>query len=186
MLATSQASADIHAPIGVDFDAVLSQSISFDSDAVTPKLPAEPSHAGLLAGQELVAELGAESLPPSVPILSGLDTAVIQLPPAPSSVALFFSAMLSLSAWQVFRHPPHFHMAPMPEWYHSGGPAQIGHTTIFDFEYSAVALCVFDEPTPAPVFSQWMAREPRPRVLDQHILSKADPRGPPLLASSPV
>jgi hypothetical protein len=187
--ASSQALADIRAPVDVDFDAALSHSISSDSVAVSPTSLFETTPTGLLSGQEWVAELAAERLAPSEPVSplsSGFDTAVIQLPPAPSSTALFFSAMLSLGAWQLARSSRDLHLGPMPEWYHSGGPAQIGHTTIFDFEYSAVALCVFDEPIPAPVLSQWLARESRPRVLDQHILSKADPRGPPLLVPSPV
>lgn len=182
VLASSQASADIRAPVGVDFDAALAQSTAPDSVAVSPISLPEASQTGLLSGQGLVAELAAERLAPSAPVSppsSGLDTAVIQLPPAPSSMALFFSAMLSLGAWQLARSSRDLHLGPMPEWYHSGAPAQIGHTTVFNFEYSAVALCVFDEPAPAPVLSQRIARESRPRVLDQHILSKADPRGPP-------
>jgi len=182
-LASSQASADLRAPANVDRSVVVTDSASLDSVDLSRETLFHQRRTGLLAGPDLVAEMALEPPVSSAPVSVDYHPAVIELPPAPGSAALFLSAMVSLGAWQLVRSSRDLHLGAMPEWYHPGGPAQIGHTTVFDLEFSAVALCVFDAPTPAPVFSNRLARESRPRCFDQHVLSQADPRGPPAQAS---
>lgn len=178
-LASSRASADLRASTTVvSGDAIV--AVDSGRHAGAP----QTSSASFVAAPSLVAELQA------VGSLSAVDgpqwvtppELVLELPPAPGSAALFLSAMVSLGAWQLVRSGRDMHLGSMPEWYHTGAPAQVGHTTVFDLDYSGVVLCVFDAPTPAPVDSSWRARESRPQWLDEHILSQADPRGPPLFA----
>jgi len=175
--ASSRASADLRVPttVGVG-DAVLAVELEHQAPVL-----AERS----VAGSSLVAELPVAGASPDAhgPIWVAPPEAVLELPPAPGSAALFLSAMVSLGAWQLVRSSRDLHLGTMPEWYHTGAPAQVGHTTVFDLEFSVVALCVFDAPTPVPAAFDWLSRESRPRCLDQHILSQADPRGPPLLDS---
>jgi hypothetical protein len=96
---------------------------------------------------------------------------------------LFLSALVSLGAWQLVRSSRDLHLGAMPEWYHTGAPVQIGHTTVFDLEYSSVVLCLFDAPVPAPTFSHRAARESRLRLSDQPCLCLTDPRGPPAVTN---
>ena len=72
------------------------------------------------------------------------DTMVIGAPP--SSLSLFLSGLLSIGAWHACRSMGQWHPQGgwMPEWYHSGGPAQVGHAVPFDFHASMAVVCDFD------------------------------------------
>ena len=128
-----------------------------------------------LAEQTLSTEaLGFHSL--------AVEYNVIQLPPAPSSTALFFSAMASIGAWQLVRSGRNLHLGAMPEWYHSGGPVQVGHITAFDLDFMNLPLCLFEEPVGERPFCYSAGRDIGLRLESQHFLTIADPRGPPSLA----
>lgn len=135
----------------------------------------ESMQIGELAGQTVSTEaLGLNSL--------AVEYDVIQLPPAPSSTALFFSAMASIGAWQLVRSSKNLHFGAMPEWYHSGGPVQVGHITAFDLDFTSLPLCLFEEPVGERPFFYSTGRDIGLRRESQHFLSIADPRGPPTLA----
>lgn len=71
----------------------------------------------------------------------------------------------SMGAWQFGRSARKVHFGAAPDWYHTGGPHQIGHTTPFDLDCGAVALCRFDEPTDGRPVSR-PDRDEGPRGLD--------------------
>ena len=104
------------------------------------------------------------------------------LPPLPGSAALFLSAVFSMGGWHLVRSARHAHWSNLPEWYHTGGPIQIGHVVPFDLDFSEQPLCIF-QPVDAEVgerhFFRRPARETRPRGDRQCFLIITAPRGPP-------
>ena len=104
------------------------------------------------------------------------------LPPSPGSASLFLSAALSIGAWQLVRSARQIHVGPLPEWYHPGGPAQVGHAFPIDLQFAPVAVCCFEQPIsdPRPIIYR-PQRELRARPDSQSFLIIADPRGPPCL-----
>jgi hypothetical protein len=115
------------------------------------------------------------------------DSATQPLPSAPSSATLCLSAFAGFGVWQLTRSARKMHLGSLPEWYHDGGPAQIGHVTPLDlsFDLSALPICHFEAPDPSgdqgPLPSWWLSRTPRHPFSSQFTLLTADPRGPPTL-----
>ncbi len=100
----------------------------------------------------------------------------------PSSGALFLSAMLSLGLWQVVRSSRDIHMAAMPDWYHTGGPVQIGHSTPCDLNYDNLVLCPFEEVDDGrltPCVTSWVHFNTNLVAQCLHA-SVAGPRAPPI------
>lgn len=108
--------------------------------------------------------------------------AVVELPPAPSSLSLFLSAMISAGAWHLSRSARHMHFGAVPEWYHTGCPDKIGHAVPFDFGFSAPPLCCFEQPAGELTCLYRVRREQAPVRDAQCILTLAAPRGPPTLS----
>ncbi|MBN2561997.1 MAG: hypothetical protein JXQ75_13815 [Phycisphaerae bacterium] len=106
---------------------------------------------------------------------------VREVPPLPSSAVLFLSAVLSAGAWHLGRSAMHLHLGALPEWYHAGGPDQIGHAVPFDFDFSASPPCRFEQPVGERPFRYRVRREETPRCDEQANLTIAAPRGPPAL-----
>lgn len=111
---------------------------------------------------------------------------VLTLPPGPDSATLLLWAFGGFGVWHLGRSARKLHLGMLPEWYHTGGPAQVGHATPLDLEFSRLALpaCRFELPSgqaderPAP---EWRLRLERIRQRDlKHFFPSADPRGPPL------
>lgn len=75
--------------------------------------------------------------------LRALDNVVFvhEIGGPPSSSVLFLSAFLSLGLWQVARSSRDLQFAHLPNWYHAGGPVQVGHATPLDLSFSPLALC---------------------------------------------
>ena len=124
---------------------------------------------------------------PGAGSVTGFDTGydgenaakVRDLPAVPGSAQLFLSAMLSVGAWHMVRSAKHFHLADIPEWYHPGGPAQVGHAVPFDLDFSALLVCRFDEPTDVRLLSYSVAPDESVRGASQCTLLTSAPRGPP-------
>jgi hypothetical protein len=57
---------------------------------------------------------------------------VENLPASPSSLAVALSSLLTLGGWRLVRQARHVQLVCVPEWYHAGGPGQIGHATPLD------------------------------------------------------
>ena len=101
-------------------------------------------------------------------------------PSAPSSLTLVLSGVLSLGAFQGVRSIKKLHLAALPEWYHTGGPAQVGHATPFDLQFDALPECAFQQPVEAPAPAWHILRERRTPLRCQTFVPLAAPRGPPL------
>jgi hypothetical protein len=62
---------------------------------------------------------------------------VQQLPAPPDSASVVLSGLLALAGVGVVRSSArHFHLIAFPDWYHPSAPAQIGHTTLFDWGFA--------------------------------------------------
>jgi len=108
------------------------------------------------------------------------DASLRELPPAPSSMALVLSALATLGAYQGVRSVKRLHLNFTPDWYHTGGPTQIGHATPFDLEFGgALPVCEFDEPVAMPAFTYRIPRELGSRLRSQCFLLTNSPRAPP-------
>ena len=104
------------------------------------------------------------------------------MPPVPSSVSLFLTAVGSLGAWHLARSARKLHLGHVPEWFHTGCPSQIGHASVIDLS-GTVPVCRYEKPpgeTPAFHFIRRVLRL-CPRVEAQHFLTAMDTRAPPLL-----
>ena len=105
-----------------------------------------------------------------------------EVQPLPSSTSLFFSALLSVGAWQVVRSTRYLALPALPDWYHTGGPIQVSDATPFEFDYYSTALCLFDDygkRLAERIIRRVPWRDARLRLTAQHLLVLADPRGPP-------
>ena len=105
-----------------------------------------------------------------------------EIPALPGSASLFLSAMLSLGAWQLVRSARQFDFGVFPEWYHSGGPFQVGHAVAFDLDFHALPLCFIAsnaEQSGTPILRYRVGREERaPRERRSYLRASA-PRAPP-------
>lgn len=107
------------------------------------------------------------------------DTAELHVPPLPGSARLFLGAMLSVGAWQVVRSARDARLGMLPEWYHSGAPAQIGYTVLCELHVNALPVCRFDGPAGTlAILDHWWP-ETRLRFKAQRFSISGDPRGPP-------
>jgi hypothetical protein len=106
--------------------------------------------------------------------------AVRELPPAPGSLSLVFSALASLGAYQGVRSLRKLHFGAAPDWYHTGGPRQIGHVVVWDLEFPLLACdpfdCVID--VRPRVRARAVFAEPTPLRSDV-LLVVESPRAPP-------
>jgi hypothetical protein len=108
------------------------------------------------------------------------------LPPGPSSISLFFAAFGSLGAWQVVRLAGNakLHLGPLPQWYHTGGPSQVGHASALDLLNQMLVFCRFDRTDGNdPPLACLLRRDTSMRRMPQFTLAPAVPRGPPMRCS---
>ncbi|MBU0716880.1 MAG: hypothetical protein KJ749_01420 [Planctomycetes bacterium] len=164
------------------------------SDFAFPKAIGENIAEGDFASKEAIAELVQRDYAVDETLAyAAVNGAPLDLPypdewvlrevqPLPSSTSLFFSALLSVGAWQVVRSTRYLALPALPDWYHSGGPMQVSDATPFEFEYYSTVLCLFDDPGKR-LAERLIRRVPwhdaRLRLTAQHLLVLADPRGPP-------
>jgi len=169
----SQARGDLHVACDVP-QSTPGQSVAVAALARVATSPS-PDVLGGWSGRSL-----SPALPPAA-----LDaaTTVRELPGLAGSASLFVSAMLSLGTWQVVRSAKRLHLLDtFPDWYHTGGPFQIGHAVAFDFEFHAPPPCLFDVPDDdvgfAPSPERWRYDD-RPAGHPQQVVAPAAPRAPP-------
>ncbi len=143
---------------------------------------------GLDEGETVWPEV-ADFVPTSggLPAERGADASgeLSELPPAPSSLALGLTALAGLSLYQVRQALRRGQLAAPAEWYHTGGPQQIGHTTPFDPDRNdtqQLPACLFDEVVATVGVVPSYSRGPD-RVLAGVLLALASaPRGPPVFS----
>lgn len=127
-----------------------------------------------------VLPVGAWSTTLSECPFAGPPSAVLDLPPLPSSTSLFLSAALTLGAFQLARSARQVHLGALPHWYHEHCPARIGHAVAFDMQFGPLAVCPFSGlDGELPAFTRRVLREHRSRFNSQSILLIESPRGPP-------
>lgn len=122
------------------------------------------------------------SLSPGLPEhMFGDEPLMIDGPP--SSFKLVISGLLAIGAWHGVRSGREIATdgLPLPEWYHDGGPIQIGHATPFDFDFGSMPACCFEQPVEeSPRFHRNQRRSLQ-RPSAQCTLTISAPRGPPTL-----
>ncbi len=104
------------------------------------------------------------------------------LPDSPGSASLALSGLLTLGAYGVLRSARHMHLAAPPQWYHDGGPLQIGHAVAYEFGPQVLPVCWYQLTASAID----LARTPhRPsgdgvrRPRSQQAVQPQAPRAPP-------
>ena len=98
---------------------------------------------------QLDSSLTSSSVAPTNPFLPPQDSSLSrdgsatmhQLPPAPGGVAAVLSGLLTLGGIGAVRSARNIHLVALPDWYHAGAPAQIGHTVVFDLTCDLLPLC---------------------------------------------
>lgn len=107
--------------------------------------------------------------------------AVRSLPPAPGSLTLFLSALGGMGAWQLGRSARRFHLGFIPDWYHTGGPVQVGHVSAINPDLTAPAVInLFHEPAGEQPLRLLLRRALPLRFRTQCTPALATPRAPPL------
>jgi hypothetical protein len=107
------------------------------------------------------------------------DTQVNLLPAGPSSVSLFLAAFGSLGVWRLGRSVRKFQFGCAPDWYHTGGPIQVGHAKAMEFDFTQSVISSLDEPTDEHHLSFRMRRRNTLRCRKHPYLRILRPRGPP-------
>lgn len=133
-----------------------------------------------LSNEALIAK-GAHFLAVMEAQASAESPAVHAMPAGPGSAHLVMLALSGIGAWRLTRGGFRGSFGAVPEWYHEGGPRQIGHARALDpsFSQAAMAVCPYPSPlvqpqlTPGRIGSRVMAPRAPTRVAPQ------SPRAPP-------
>ena len=122
---------------------------------------------------------GAGLIPPQLTAGEPAD----QLPAEPASLSLVLAGLGSLGTWQLGRAARHAHFGDVPDWFHAGGPVQIGYAFIANPDCTpALDFSAFDQPIANRPVLHRMRCEPPLILQPQCILVTESPRGPPLLS----
>ena len=108
---------------------------------------------------------------------------VHQLPAGPGGATLFLMGVGCIGAVKLGKSARGLHLQSLPDWYHTGGPLQVGHAAAFDFDYYTLVFCTLDEPAGVRQFGHHPRRDLPARREDQFLLTVEAPRGPPRLHS---
>jgi len=107
---------------------------------------------------------------------------VHQLPAGPGGATLFLLGVGCIGAVKLGRSARSLHLQSLPDWYHTGGPIQVGHAAAFDFHYTPPALCTLVEPAGEQQLRHHPRRDLPLRCEDQFLLTVEAPRGPPFVS----
>ena len=102
-----------------------------------------------------------------------------EMPHVPGSAQLFLSALLSMGAWQVVRSVKNVRLGQVPEWFHPGGPDQIGHAVAYDFDLHTLPLCCYERQVTEPPIPYHICGASRMPIAPGAIPLDVAPRGPP-------
>lgn len=106
------------------------------------------------------------------------------LPASPSSLAVALSSLLTLGSWRLIRQARQVHLVCLPEWYHEGGPGQVGYATPLELGKSLnlLPICWYQpagmgvSPRPTAYYS----RPERCSAWDSlYFIPTSAPRSPP-------
>ena len=107
---------------------------------------------------------------------------VRQLPGSPGGATLFLMGVGCLGAVKLGRSARGLHLQSLPDWYHTGGPLQVGGAAAFDFDYDTPVFCTLDEPVGVQQLRYHPRRNLPSRPDRQFFLAVEAPRGPPQLS----
>jgi hypothetical protein len=136
----------------------------------------QPASSGL-AVPVVSREGDAPALPPGEQVRT--------LPPDPGGawwIMVSFGCLGAAKAGQYARSPHHLHI---PDWYHTGAPARIGHRTLFDFEFSSPTVCTRDTLPGEQALRLSFLPESPSIPAPQFLLCFEGPRAPPALPPCP-
>jgi len=108
---------------------------------------------------------------------------VRKLPAGPGGATLFLMGVGCIGAVKLGKSARGLRLQSLPEWYHTGGPIQVGHAAAFDFDYSAPVFSTLDETAGEQQLRHHPRRDLPLRCDDQFLLTVEAPRGPPRLCS---
>ena len=108
---------------------------------------------------------------------------VHELPAGPGGATLFLMGAGCLGAVKLGRSARGQHLQSLPDWYHTGGPTQIGGAATFDFDYDTPVFCTLDEPAGVQQLRHYPRGDIPSRPDRQFFLAVEAPRGPPRLHS---
>lgn len=106
---------------------------------------------------------------------------VHQLPAGPGGATLFLMGVGCLGAVKLGKSARGLHLQSLPDWYHTGGPLQIGGAAAFD--YHTPVFCTLSKPASVQKFNHHPRRDIPSRRENQFFLAVEAPRGPPLFHS---
>jgi len=106
---------------------------------------------------------------------------VRELPAGPDGVALLLCGLGTLGGWQLTRSARKIQVGPVPAWFHTGAPDQVGHAVLLDPAFGTLPLCWLDRPAGERPRSTRFWQERRSRCDPQFVFSVVAPRGPPIL-----
>ena len=106
-----------------------------------------------------------------------------ELPAGPGGATLFLMGVGCIGAVKLGKSARGLHLQSLPDWYHTGGPIQVGRAAAFDFDYHTPVFCTLDEPVGVRQFRHYPRRDLPARPDRQFFLAVEAPRGPPRLYS---
>lgn len=147
---------------------------------------AQPAPGSRIAGPEALLPPATQAVAAAAPLCvpeapePGVPAARA-LEGGPGSASLFFVALGALGAWQVGRSLRKAHYGLAPDWYHTGGPAQVGHASPIDLSAPAAAAPAYSNPIPEHLNRLGLQPgESRGPVGPQFLPAALAPRAPPL------
>lgn len=154
-------------------------SASHDRDAsfdwTSNRLPGEPNEWQL-----------ADTLPPTTDDEptdeSSLGTPQV-LTRTPSSLLLGLTALAGVGLYHAGQSIRRVQAPLVADWYHTGGPQQIGHATPLDLDTLDLPPCVLDPLAHVPDCTTRFAFEADLRIPSEDLPHTTAPRGPPAISS---
>jgi len=134
----------------------------------------DPATCAMLGGP-----MAAGSLP--TPDADEPAPAVISSPSRSGSASLLLCAFGSMCAWRVTQSARKLHLGLVPEWYHTGGPSQIGQAVPAGLDFAALPVAHFDQPAGQSPLLWRLPRISHSRCQPQWHPTTGAPRAPPHL-----
>jgi len=134
----------------------------------------------------LNAALGITLTPPAIDSSTPTEPEAkpTVLPADMSSITMFLTGLGSLGAWQFVRSARNtkFHLGHMPDWYHTGGPMQVGGVSAIDPNLVAPAMVSIGDLLAEQSTQLFLRGAAPPRLRSQcSTPALAAPRAPPHL-----